>query len=115
MLHRVLGKQLYAEGLLGSEKPRAGQREKVTDNVVATEFLVDPKSKVEDKGYDKAQQECERRLVSSELTQIEMGKREEKEREKRFAFLHLPIFGQGCPERGYFRVKPSSEVKVISQ
>ena len=48
MLHRVLGKQLSAEGLLGSEKPRAGQREKVTDNVVATEFLVDPKSKVED-------------------------------------------------------------------
>lgn len=96
MLHRVLGKQLYAEGLLGSEKPRAGQREKVTDNVVATEFLVDPKSKVEDKGYDKAYQECERRWVSSELTQIEMGKRGEKEREKRFAFLHLPIFGQGC-------------------
>ena len=112
MLHRVLGKQLYAEGLLGSEKPRAGQREKVTDNVVATEFLVDPKSKVEDKGYDKAYQECERRWVSSEL---KWG-RGERRREK--SALHSCIcqfLAKAVPDRGYFRVKPSSEVKVISQ
>lgn len=49
--------------------------------MVVTAFLVNPKSKVEDKGYDKAYQECERRWVSPELTQIEMG------REKVFCIL----------------------------
>lgn len=55
--------------------------------MVVTAFLVDPKSKVEDKGYDKAYQECERRWVPSELTQIEVGKGERRKREKVLCIL----------------------------